>query len=105
MVVQQTTVKGNPSPEVWSGASPLSPLYEASFVAQMGLQIPAVEDINNLGMETDEMFNSGESIAQAGFTNSAVYNANSSLDAAITAAILLARRLNARPRFAAPTCL
>ncbi len=87
LVVQQTTVKGNPSPEVWSGASPLSPAYEASFISQMGLQIPAVEDINNLGMETDEMFNSGESIAQGGFLNSAVYNANPSLDTAIANAI------------------
>ena len=88
MIVQQTTVKGNPSPQLWNGSHPLSASYEADFVAQMGLQQPAVEDINNLGMETFDIYNTGESDSQGSFgPSAAVYNATGSLATAIGNAI------------------
>ena len=88
MLVQQTTVKGNPSPQLWDGTHPLSASYEADYVAQMALQQPAVEDINNLGMETFDIYNTGESDSQGtSGPSAAVYNPGSALATAIGNAI------------------
>lgn len=88
MLVQQTTVKGNPSPELWDGSHPLSASYESDFVAQMALQQPAVEDVNNLGMETLEIYNTGESDSQGNSgPTAAVYNPTGSMATAIGNAI------------------
>lgn len=87
MIAQQTTVKGNPSPSLWTGTDPNSAAYQADYVAQMALQMPAVEDINKLGMETFDIYNTGESISLGVSPNLASYNPGTALTAAIAAAI------------------
>ena len=84
-VFRQTSVKGNPSPTLWDGSSAT---YNADFVAQMALLMPIEEDINRLGKETPEQYNTGESISQFSSSNNfASYSASGALQTAIATAL------------------
>ena len=74
LIMKPVTVKNNPFPGLWSSAHPLFAGYEAAFLDQLSLLIPDPDNINKIGMFTEEAHNGGESAAQFGSPNTANYN-------------------------------
>lgn len=67
------TTKANPYPKLWSSSfsDPRQPAFQSSVTSQVASL--AVPDINGFGYEVSDQFNSGQSIAEAGFPDTNDY--------------------------------
>jgi hypothetical protein len=85
LLARQVTVKGNPSQTLWDDAHPDSLDYRNDFIAELSSLIPNPDELGNIGLMSDPIWNGGESIASGMAANNYLNNlvTGSQMEAAI----------------------
>jgi hypothetical protein len=63
LLARQVTVKGNPAQTLWDDAHPDAVDYRNDFIAELSSLIPNPDDLGNIGLVSDPIWNGGESKA------------------------------------------
>ena len=87
LLARQVTVKGNPSQTLWDDAHPDATDYRNDFIAELSSLVPNPDELGNIGLVSDPIWNSGESKASGQNSNNYLGNlvVGSQMEAAIDA--------------------